>query len=136
MNITQVSEETLPLTHSFSEGVYAREIFMPKGMVVVGHEHKTTHLNIVSVGSAYVWMNGEKTFIKAPYTFESKAGVRKVLYILEDMFWTTIHKTEERDLDKLTELCVDVEKSDKETMMNLLERTNQELLLMNKQGEL
>lgn len=101
----------LPLTHTFSDGVYAREIFMPKGMIVVGHIHKTKHLNIVSTGKARVWYNGSVKEVTAPYTFESDAGCRKVLYIEEDMFWTTIHATNETDLDELDKMLIDKEES-------------------------
>lgn len=38
--------------------------------------------------------------------FVSDAGVRKVLYIEEDMLWSTVHPTEERDLDKLENLLI------------------------------
>ena len=94
----------LPLTHRFSDGVYLREIFMPKGMIVVGKKHKTRHLNIVISGKARVW-DGEKLVeITAPYTFESNAGVRKVLYIEENMLWQTVHVTEETDVLKLEDI--------------------------------
>ena len=109
--IVETKEGELPLTHTFSDGVYAREIFMPKGMLVVGHIHNTTHLNIVSTGKALVYMNGVVEEITAPYTFESKAGTRKVLYITEDMFWTTIHKTDETDIDTIENIMVDKEAS-------------------------
>lgn len=102
----------LPLTHTFSDGIYAREIFMPKGSIVVGHIHTTRHLNIVSTGKAKVWYNGSLKEIVAPYTFESDAGKRKVLYIEEDMFWTTIHKTNETDILKLEEILIDKSQSE------------------------
>ena len=107
-----ISEGELPLTHTFSDGVYAREIFMPKGMFVVGHVHNTTHLNIVSTGKALVMIDGEMVEITTPYTFESKAGTRKVLYILEDMFWTTIHTTNETNIEILEDRLVDKKASD------------------------
>ncbi len=109
--LVDIREDGLPLTHTFSEGVYAREIFMPKGMIVVGHVHNTTHLNMVSSGSALVWIDGVISKIVAPFTFESNAGVRKVLYILEDMLWTTIHVTNERDITVLEDTLIDKEAS-------------------------
>ena len=125
--IIDINEEELPLTHTFSESVYCREIFMPAGMIVVGHVHKTTHINIVSKGKALVWMNGEVVEITAPFTFESKAGVRKVLYIIEDMFWSTIHVTNETDTDKLKDILVDIKASEGLTLDNL--NINMKLLM-------
>jgi len=40
----------IPLTHHFSKGVYAREIFIPKGSFIVGKIHKHENLNILSKG--------------------------------------------------------------------------------------
>ena len=118
--LIDIRDDELPLVHTFSEGVYAREIFMPKGMVVVGHVHNTTHLNMVSKGKALVWINGVVSKIEAPFTFESKAGVRKVLDILEDMFWTTIHVTNERDITVLESTLVDKEASSNIDIKNLI----------------
>ena len=109
----------LPLTHTFSDGVYAREIFMPAGMLVVGHVHKTRHLNIVSQGKAKVWAGDSIVEITAPYTFESDAGVQKVLYIEEDMFWTTIHITEKTDILELEEDLIDRNKSEDFSLENI-----------------
>lgn len=106
-SIVDIREGELPLIHNFSENVYSREIFMPAGMLVVGHVHNTTHLNIVISGKAKLWLEGKVYDLTAPYTFESKAGTRKILYILEDMQWQTIHVTKETDVEKLEKTLVD-----------------------------
>ena len=93
-----------PLVHSFAPGVYLREITMPKGSFVIGHEHKTEHFNIVLSGSARVMLeDGVIHRIVAPYTFVSKPGVRKVLLIEEEMRWATVHPTHETDIERLEE---------------------------------
>lgn len=97
----------MPLTHLFPPGVYYREIFMPKDAFVIGHQHKTEHLNIVLSGKANVLCDGQVMEIKAPHVFISKAGVRKMLHIIEDMRWATIHPTNETDLAKLEVLLID-----------------------------
>jgi hypothetical protein len=91
----------IPLTHRFAPGVYLREVFMPAGAIVLGHEHKTEHFNIILKGRASVMMGGEVHEIIGPCTLISKAGVRKALYIHEDMIWQTVHPTHETDLKKL-----------------------------------
>lgn len=52
-------------------------------------------------------IDGTVSSIEAPCIFESDAEVRKVLYIEEDMLWTTVHVTEETDLNKLEELLIE-----------------------------
>lgn len=97
-----------PLKHHFSPGVYLREIFMPAGTVVVGRVHKTEHFNILVQGACLiVHDDGTREELRAPRVFVSKAGVQKVLYILEDMIWMTTHPSEETDLEKLEVLLVD-----------------------------
>ena len=127
--LIEIPEDGLPLTHTFSDGVYAREIFMPKGMIVIGHVHKTKHLNIVSTGKARVFYDGEMHEITAPYTFESNAGVRKALFILEDMFWTTIHVTDETNQDKLDDMLIDKNASEGLSMENILNEADKQLLI-------
>lgn len=137
MNVKKyIEEETsldnvdCPLVHTFSEGVYHREIFMPKGTFIIGHKHNTTHLNIVTKGKAKVWMDGVVKVIEAPCTFESKAGVRKILFIEEDMLWATIHVTNETDIETLENTLVDKESSNTLTLEDIKYIAKEELCLM------
>ena len=91
-----------PLKHHFAPGVYIREIFMPADTIVIGKIHKTEHFNILQKGRCLILNeDGSNTVLQAPMTFVSGVGVQKVLYIQEDMVWSTVHLTNERDLDKL-----------------------------------
>ena len=95
--VSEMPQIEPPVKHNFSKGVYAREIFMPKDSLVVGKIHKTRHLNIISTGSCTVITPTRKLFIQAPFTFESLEGEQKVVYMHEDVVWTTIHLTDETD---------------------------------------
>ena len=109
MMMTEATEEVeCPLVHKFSEGVYVREITMPAGSIILGHEHTTTHFNMISKGSCilYDFDTEELTEIQAPCTFESKAGVRNLLYIVEECVWSTIHVTNETDIPTLENTLV------------------------------
>lgn len=105
---TSLSKPICPLKHTFSDGVYIREITMPTGAVILGHKHNTRHMNIISKGACILVdiETGELTDIIAPYTFESDVGVRKLLYIIEECVWTTIHATDETDIDILESTLV------------------------------
>lgn len=100
-NLLQLAQVDVPLIHRFAPGVYFREVEMPAGSLVIGHEHKTDHFNVVLTGRAVVMMDGVVRHIKAPDVFRSAPGVRKVLFIQETMRWATIHPTTETDLAKL-----------------------------------
>jgi sulfur transfer complex TusBCD TusB component (DsrH family) len=94
-------ETGMPVAHQFSNDIYARTIFMPKGSLVVGKKHKTRHFNFIMSGKAVLYMDGVKTYLEAPYLLESLEGSRKVLLIEEDMYWTTVHSTETQDIEEL-----------------------------------
>lgn len=105
--LKKLPQQECPVRHYFSDGVYVREIFMPKGSCIVGAIHKTKHLNIVQQGRCLVSYDNEIIEIKAPYTFESKGGKAKVLVILEDTTWSTVHVTNEVCVEKLEEDLVE-----------------------------
>ena len=100
-----------PLKHFFAPGVYIREIFMAAGLVVIGKIHKTEHFNIIQKGKVSIISEDETKVLEGPCTFISKAGVQKVLYIHEDTVWSTIHLTEERDLDRLEAALIEPDDS-------------------------
>jgi len=92
-------------THYFADGIYAREIVIPAGTLLTGKIHRTRHLNIVSKGKIAVVTEDGQKIIEAPCTFVAEAGTKRVGFALEDTVWTTIHASQETDLEKLeTEL--------------------------------
>jgi quercetin dioxygenase-like cupin family protein len=91
----------LPVKHHFSRGVYARELFIPKGTVLVGKIHKYSQINIVSRGDISVLTEDGIKRVKAGDTIVSEPGIKRAGYAHEDTVWTTIHGTHETDLEKL-----------------------------------
>lgn len=90
-----------PVKHHFAPGVYAREMFIPRGTLIVGKIHKHAHLNIISYGDVCVaTLEGVKRYT-GHNTMVSPVGVKRVVYANEDTLWTTIHLTEETDLEKI-----------------------------------
>jgi hypothetical protein len=95
-----------PLMHKFAPGVYMREILMPRGTFIIGHQHNTEHFNIVLSGRAAVMIDGNLHYVEGPCIFVSQPGVRKVLYILEPMRWATVHPTDLTDLQQLEDTLI------------------------------
>lgn len=95
--------------HYFSEGLYAREIFIPKGVLLTGEIHKTEHLSIVSKGKIRILTEEGMSEIEAPCTLVSKVNTKRVGYALEDTVWITIHKNEDdtQELEVLKERLID-----------------------------
>ncbi len=96
-------DDTCPLKHSFADGLYVREIFMPKGMLIVSALHKTSYPFFVLEGDLSIITLDGLMRIKAPYYSITQAGTKRILYIIEDTHWITVHATEETDVDLIRE---------------------------------
>ncbi len=101
--------ELCPLKHSFSNGIYVREIFIPKGMVLTGKIHKHSHPNFLMKGKVSVFTEGQGLQkIKAPYSMISEAGTKRVVYAHTDVVWITVHYNPDncQDLLKLEDMII------------------------------
>lgn len=87
--------------HYFAEGLYAREVLIPKGCVATGKIHLFEHINIVSKGDVSVMTDDGIKRIQAPATIISRPGTKRVAWAHEDTVWTTIHATAETDAEKI-----------------------------------
>lgn len=96
-----------PLEHRFTPGLYARELTVPKGTMVVTQMHRTEHQYIVSKGRILVWSEeGGSVEINAPHHGITKPGTIRLAVALEDTIWTTFHPTELTDLAELEKQLV------------------------------
>lgn len=89
----------LRVEHHFSLGVYARTLYIPKGVTLTGHVHKYENLNILIQGELSVLVGKEVQLIKAPFTVVSPPGTKRIATAIEDSIWMTIHGTHETDLN-------------------------------------
>lgn len=93
--------DCFPLKHTFVDGAYVREITMPKGALLTSKIHKIRHPYFVLRGDVSVLTENGVIRIKAPYSGITLAGTKRVLYCHEETVWTTVHITNETDLDKI-----------------------------------
>lgn len=105
-----IGPESCPVRHHFAPGCYAREMFLPKGLVVVGKIHKHAHVNVISQGSVSVFTEQEGVLtLTAPITFVSSPGTKRVVLVHEDCVWTTSHVTELTDLAEIERELIQTE---------------------------
>lgn len=100
------TDDTCPLTHHFAPGLYAREILIPAGTLIIGKIHRHSHVNTISKGKCIVATEFGMQEIEAPHTFISQPGVKRAVLAMEDTIWTTYHPTEETDLEKIEEYVI------------------------------
>jgi len=99
--VQENTDHVAPINHYHCKGNYAREIFIPQGICVIGKIHKHEHINVLSKGSCWVVTEAGREKLEAPKTFISSAGIKRAVYAIEDTVWTTIHPTESTDLDEI-----------------------------------
>lgn len=93
-----------PVKHTFTPGLYIREITMPAGVIVTSKVHKTEHPYIILSGEVVVFTekDGDLPF-KAPYFGITKAGTRRVLRTVTETVWITFHPTDKTTPDEVEE---------------------------------
>lgn len=87
----------------FGDGLYARAIFMPAGTVATGRKHKQGQISILVKGEVTMTGEGQDQRMKAPKVTVSEAGLRRAAFAHEDTILVTVHATDCKDSDKITE---------------------------------
>ena len=97
-----VGPAACPVQHHFAPGAYGREMTLPAGHVVVGKIHKHAHINVISKGRVQVFTEQDGVLeLAAPCTFVSSPGTKRVVHVLEETVWTTVHVTDKTDLAEI-----------------------------------
>jgi hypothetical protein len=92
--------------HRFADGLYAREITIPKGVLLTGKIHLKEHINIISKGDISVLTEHGVKRIKAPATIISQPGIKRIGYAHEETVWTTVHACNATDPEEAERLLV------------------------------
>lgn len=90
-----------PVNHYFVPGVYIRELFVPKGVMLVGKIHKYKQFHIIMKGTLEVLIDDKIETIIGPNIIVSPAGAKRIARAIEDTTWLMVHGTNEIDLDKI-----------------------------------
>lgn len=98
-DLLKMPQVEIKTTHHFADGLYVREIFIPKGTLLTGKIHKFEHVNIISLGDITVLTEDGLKRVTAPSTLISKPGTKRLGYAHEDTIWTTVHATDETDVE-------------------------------------
>jgi|TARA_R110000765_G_scaffold416414_1_gene518250 hypothetical protein len=101
---TEQSEEmknVYPLKQHIEGGLYTRELFMPKGSLVVSMIHKQNHPSFLLKGKlSFIADDGTVKHVEAPHTVFTKEGTQRVLYIHEDVEWCCVYKTDATNFEE------------------------------------
>ena len=122
-NIVKGNSDSFPLTHSFSDGVYIREMSMLKGGVVIGKIHNRSHTWFLMKGKIKVATEDEVITYSAPTYVNAKAGAKRVIIAIEDSIFVNVHPNPENitDIEKLEDMltCVSYEAYEQYKLKNI-----------------
>jgi hypothetical protein len=105
--LLQLPPAAVETNHYFADGLYARELFIPKGMCIVGKVHKKDHFFMISKGRLSVTMDDRVVELVAPVLVVSQPGVKRAGYALEDTICITFHRTDLKDLAEIEDELVE-----------------------------
>ena len=91
---SKILKDICPIKQHIDGGLYTREIFMPKGSLIVSMIHKQNHPSFLLKGKlSFLNDDGIVQTIEGPYKIFTKIGTQRVLYIHEDSTWCCVYKT-------------------------------------------
>lgn len=84
-------------THTFTKGLYCRELTMPPNIEIISKWHNTQHQFVVLEGKVEVFLkfNKEWVLVQAPKHGITEPGTRRILRTLDERcVWLTFHPTD------------------------------------------
>jgi quercetin dioxygenase-like cupin family protein len=102
------NSDELPLTHSFSDGIYTREILIRKGLFAIGKIHKSDHTFFLMKGKLLLCTQEGVKEIEAPFYGTASAGTKRVAIALEDTIFVNVHPNPNniKEIEKLEDIFV------------------------------
>lgn len=87
------------LTHYFAPYVYGREVRVPAGGTVSSKIQNYAHINILLQGRCLVATEHGNKEVVAPEVWISEPGQKRLVHVLEDCRWMTVHPNHENTHD-------------------------------------
>lgn len=113
-----------PVKHYFADGVYMREMFVPKDTVITGKIHNLSHVNILVSGTMEVATEDGVGVITGPCSFVTRAGVMKVGHSRTPCIWINVHPNIDntQDIDELENRLVSSSHEDYQKFIELKQK--------------
>lgn len=101
-----IDNDVCTLKHTFSDGIYVREMSIPKGVILTGRIHKHEHPYFIMSGEVEI-VTEDKGIecLKSPMSLISPAGTKRVIRAIEDTVLVSVHHNPEniKDIDRLVD---------------------------------
>lgn len=92
-----------------AKGIYAKELRIPAGFVLVSHEHDYDHLSILASGTIRLMIDGATWLYHGPIALPIRKGQPHTLTAVTNTVWFCIHPTDETDEAKVDDVILSKE---------------------------
>jgi len=101
--LSKLPQLEAPLVHTFSGGVYIRQMLIPRNSLIIGKRHRFETCNILMEGTLLLYMGKDKEpqRIDGPFMFTSPPGTKKMALCLDEAIFLNIHPTDKTDLAEI-----------------------------------
>jgi hypothetical protein len=96
-------DEKNTLKHTFCDGQYVREIFMPAGQIITTKIHKKLHPFFIMSGELSIASEEGIVRVEAPYHGITKPGTKRIIYTHKDTIFITVHATDKTTVEEVVE---------------------------------
>jgi len=115
----------LKTVNTFHGGMLCREVFRPKGAIIVGKVHKKEHFYYVVFGTVRVVTDESDNTLIGPCLVKSTPGTKRAVTALTDALCMTIHRT---DTDNVEHAEMELVEPDSTALFDALNQIKQGVL--------
>lgn len=98
--LLQLPQIKLEAKHYLCNGLYTRELWMPKGSAVTGKIHIKDHIVTIVYGDVTVRTDDDLVRYTGYQTFVGKGGSKRALLMHEDTLWLATHATDKTTVEE------------------------------------
>lgn len=96
----------MPIDHAFCNGLYARSMFLPAGVLATGAIHSAENFFFIRYGDVTFWTEDEVIRVQAGEMMITRAGIKRLAFAHADTLMTNVMANPENcnDPEKLWEM--------------------------------
>jgi hypothetical protein len=114
--------------HYFHGGMYCREVWRKKDVLVVGKVHKKEHFYLIVSGTVAITTDGGTELITGPKLIKSSVGTKRAVHAVTDALCMTFHVVDAQTIDEAELELVEPDAADMYIAGNRLQHHSQEVL--------
>lgn len=100
----ELDQVEIPVKESYANGMYTRQIMIPRGTLLTGRVHMFPYVDIMLAGDIEVATPDGIKHMTGWNVLQGFAGRKRIGYAWEDTYWATVHRTDQFEPGAMEEL--------------------------------